>query len=72
MRSQVTVVMPTANRSSAILTSLASVQAQQEVTIDEGVTRTRAQLVYEISRAELAQLSIEVPAEGSEAITISP
>jgi hypothetical protein len=45
------------------LAALASVQAQQEVTIDEGVTRTRAQLAYEISRAELSRISIDVPTD---------
>ena len=45
------------------LTALASVQAEQQVDIDEGVTRTRTLLVYTISRAELAQLTVEVPAD---------
>jgi hypothetical protein len=44
------------------LTALATVQTEQQVSIDEGVVRTRAQLVYTISRAELAELAIEVPA----------
>jgi hypothetical protein len=43
------------------LAALATVQAQQETTIDEGVLRTRARLSYEITRAELSQLKIEVP-----------
>jgi hypothetical protein len=43
------------------LEALANVQAQQEATIDEGVLRTRAQLTYEISRAEVSQIAIEVP-----------
>jgi len=45
------------------LEALATVEVQQEVTIDEGVTRTTARLHYEISRAELSQLSVEVPAD---------
>jgi hypothetical protein len=45
------------------LTALASVQSEQQVTISEGVTRTRAALDYTISRAELAQLVIDVPAD---------
>jgi len=45
------------------LAALASVQAEQQVTIDEGVTRTRTVLDYSISRAELDTLSIEVPAD---------
>ena len=43
------------------LDALATVQAQQEVSIDEGVVRTRTRLAYEISRAELSQLVVEVP-----------
>jgi len=45
------------------LEALASVQAEQQVVVSEGVTRTRAQMVYTISRAELRQLAIEVPAD---------
>ena len=45
------------------LEALASVQMQQQTSIDEGVTRTRAVLAYEISRAELARLEVEVPAD---------
>jgi hypothetical protein len=45
------------------LEALATVQAEQEVRIDEGVMRTRTRLAYDISRAELAQLTIEVPAD---------
>ncbi len=41
------------------LEALATVQAQQEVSVDEGVVRTRTRLVYEISRAELSQLIVE-------------
>lgn len=42
---------------------LASVESQQEVIVDEGLVRTRAHLVYAISRAELNQLVLEVPAD---------
>ena len=38
-------------------------QAQQEAIVAEGVLRTRARLVYEITRAEVSQLAIEVPAD---------
>ncbi len=43
------------------LEALATVQCRQQVTIDEGVTRTRAELAYEISRAELPRLVVDVP-----------
>jgi hypothetical protein len=45
------------------LTALASVQSETRVTIDEGVTRTRAELEYAVSRAELPQVRVEVPAD---------
>lgn len=45
------------------LTALATVQAQQEAIVAEGVLRSRARLVYEITRAEVSQLEIEVPAD---------
>ena len=45
------------------LEALATVQADHQVTIDEGVIRTRAQLAYKISRAELTQLSLQTPAD---------
>ncbi len=45
------------------LTALASVQADLQVRVNEGVTRTRTDLAYTISRAELAELKIEVPAD---------
>jgi len=44
------------------LAALASVQAEQQVWINEGVMRTRSDLEYTISRAELGQLAILVPA----------
>lgn len=45
------------------LAALASVQAEGQVLVSEGVVRTRTQLNYAISRAELSQLLIEVPAD---------
>ena len=45
------------------LAALASVQAEQQIWLNEGVTRCRANLAYTISRAELGQLAIEVPAD---------
>jgi hypothetical protein len=44
------------------LEALATAQAQQEVLLEEGVLRTRVRLTYEISRAELAQLTVKIPA----------
>jgi hypothetical protein len=44
------------------LTALASVEVRQQTTIDEGITRTRADLAYEIRRAALGRLQVEVPA----------
>ena len=38
-------------------------QSEQQVWIQEGITRVRTTLVYTISRAELNQLAIEVPAD---------
>ena len=45
------------------LASLATVQAEQQVRVEDGVVRTRTQLVYEISRAALSELIVEVPAD---------
>lgn len=45
------------------LAAVASVQAEQQVWVNEGAVRTRATLTYSISRAELAQLTIDVPAD---------
>jgi hypothetical protein len=45
------------------LEALATVQADHQVTIDEGVVRTRVQLAYKISRAELTKLELEAPAD---------
>lgn len=41
---------------------LAGVQTEQQVFVDETVVRTRASLVYTISRAQLSRLQIDVPA----------
>ena len=54
------------------LAALASVQIEQQTTIEEGVTRTRATLAYEISRAELASLEVEVPADQKVAGVFDP
>lgn len=43
------------------LAALASVRVQQQVTVNEGVMRTQARLDYNISRAEVEQLVMEVP-----------
>ena len=43
--------------------ALATVQVREEVTIDEGVMRTRLLLAYEISRADLKELSFQVPGD---------
>jgi hypothetical protein len=45
------------------LDALASVQAEQSLTIGEGVIRSRAILNYTIRRAELTELAIQVPAD---------
>ena len=45
------------------LEALASVKVEQQTSVEEGVTRTQARLAYEISRAELARLEVEVPAD---------
>jgi len=45
------------------LTALASVQSEQLVWIQEGIARTRTTLAYAISRAELNQIALEVPAD---------
>ena len=45
------------------MTALTVVQAQQEIFITEGTVRTRASLQYDISRAELTELKIEVPGD---------
>ncbi len=45
------------------LQALVKVHSQQMVWIDDGVVRTRAQLNYQISRASLDHLFIQVPAD---------
>ncbi len=45
------------------LDALVSVQTEQQMSIDEGVTRTSAHLSYEISRSELDTLTIRVPGD---------
>lgn len=45
------------------LTVLAAVGADLQVSVDEGVTRTRVELDYAVSRAELPQVRIEVPSD---------
>jgi hypothetical protein len=45
------------------LTALVTVQARQEIVIDEGVVRTRVNLAYDIQRADATQLTIEAPAD---------
>ncbi|MEA3367221.1 MAG: hypothetical protein U9R68_03795, partial [Planctomycetota bacterium] len=54
------------------LAALASVEVRQQTTIDEGITRTRADLAYEIRRASLARLEVEVPAEAKVAGVFDP
>jgi hypothetical protein len=43
--------------------ALATAQVREEVLIEEGVMRTRLHLAYEISRADLKELSVQVPAD---------
>jgi len=45
------------------LEALSSVKVEQQMDIEEGVTRTRAELAYAISRAQLPSLVVEVPAD---------
>lgn len=45
------------------MTSLATVQAEQQVRIEDGIMRTQTRLAYEISRAALAELIVDVPAD---------
>jgi hypothetical protein len=54
------------------LAALASVEVRQQTTIDEGITRTRADLAYEIRRAALSRLQVEVPAEAKVAGVFDP
>lgn len=45
------------------LEALVNLSVEQQVSIEEGIVRTRAQLAYEITRAELSQLEVELPSE---------
>lgn len=45
------------------LAALVTVQARQEIMIDEGIVRTRTNLAYDIQRAEVTQLAVEVPSD---------
>ncbi len=45
------------------LAAIASVEAQQQVRVEEAALRTHARLNYSISRAELSVLTVEVPAD---------
>lgn len=54
------------------LDALVSVQAEQEVTIDEGVVRTRSRLTYQVSRSELGELRLQVPADQKVAAVYDP
>ena len=45
------------------LAAVASVETQQQVFVQEGSVRTQARLTYTISRAEIGQLRIDVPAD---------
>ena len=45
------------------LAALSSVKVEQQMHIEEGVTRTHVRLAYAISRAEVSTLVIEVPAD---------
>ena len=45
------------------LEALVSVEVQQQVRIEEGVSHTHAELTYAVSRASLSELTVEVPAD---------
>lgn len=45
------------------LTALVTAQARQELSIEEGVVRTRTTIDYDISRADVDHLVLEVPAD---------
>jgi hypothetical protein len=45
------------------LAALVTVEARQEITVDEGVIHTRTTLMYDIQRADVTQLTIEVPSD---------
>lgn len=52
--------------------ALASVETREQVWITEGALRTRAQLSYTIRRAELTQLTVEVPTDEKVAGVVDP
>lgn len=54
------------------LEALASVQAEQQVVIEEGVIRTAVLLSYTISRAELPSMEIQIPADQKVAGVFDP
>ena len=60
---QVEISWTAKSEGAAGLTALVTSQVRQEVTIDEGVIRTRATIQYDITRADLKELRVEVPAE---------
>ena len=45
------------------LAALVTAQTRQEVTVDEGVIRTRVTVEYDISRADISRLTLEVPGD---------
>lgn len=45
------------------LAALVTVQARQELVIDEGIVRTRTNLSYDIQRAEVTQLTVDLPSD---------
>ncbi|MFO8012459.1 MAG: hypothetical protein R6X20_04040 [Phycisphaerae bacterium] len=54
------------------LAALASVEVRQQTRLDEGIVRTRADLAYEIRRAALSRLQVEVPADAKVAGVFDP
>ena len=49
--------------------ALTTVQVRQEVVIEEGVMQTKAYLAFDISRADLQELTVEVP-EGQNVVNV--
>lgn len=60
---QVTIQWTPKAEGAAGMEALTSVQSEQQVDVTEGAVRARTRLIYSISRAELSQISIEVPAD---------
>ncbi|MBC7854322.1 MAG: hypothetical protein IAF94_12890 [Pirellulaceae bacterium] len=52
--------------------ALATAQVREEVLIEEGVMRTRLHVAYEISRADLKELSVQVPADQNVVYVLDP